>query len=311
MDYQNRFFESLVLSLTVVLHSIDFENQCSLKKQQQPREITKREMKTIDIDVAYGRINLQCATTVYWTQTFPERIPIPIQPYVEIQMEETWNHFSSHELNELLTSFNKEIRPMLLFHLLTCTFSLFAFLGNVVVAIVFRTGDWREFYPVACMGVVFLVLLITQYRTIKVFKDVLRQLSADLEKALEQTFLVRNNYDKKIKEDRLEKERDSDRNDSDINDDNNIDPMNSMNRESHLSENHSIEDGNKNGPGIISFELIMDNTMSRGGTVRIFHYKVRLHLDMDTDSDDTDNTELIRDESSVEEKKLNLYSQLQ
>lgn len=144
-------------------------------------------MRTLDIDVAYGKINLQCGADVQWNHTFPERIPDELQPYLDVRQEESWNNFSSHQLDVILTQFNDTIHPTLRFHLSTCIFAVAAFIANVVIAITFRRSNWRELYPVVCMVIVFAVLLITQYRTLKIFRQTLDILSNRLEKAIEKT----------------------------------------------------------------------------------------------------------------------------
>lgn len=144
----------------------------------------QKKTKTIEMCIVHGKINLQCGTKVQWSQTFPETIPPSLEPYVGIELEEHWNHFQSHQLEFLLDHFQQEIGPTLQFHRLTCLFSILAFVGNVVVAITHRHGHWRELYPVICMVVVFAVLLITQYRTVKLFRETLEKLTKRIKNSL-------------------------------------------------------------------------------------------------------------------------------
>ena len=157
----------------------------------------QNKTRTLDMDIVHGKINLQCGTKVQWSPTFPEIIPPPLQPYVGIGLEEHWNHFQSHQLEFLLDKFHEETSFTLQFHRLTSLFSILAFLANVVVAITHRHGHWRELYPVICMVVVFAVLLITQYQTVKLFRQTLEKLTKRMENALKKMLYKGTERDRK------------------------------------------------------------------------------------------------------------------
>jgi len=197
---------------------------------------------TLEIDIVHGKINLQCGTKVRWTQTCPEMIPPQLQPFVGVSLEEAWNHFQSHLLERALADFNEDIQPTLKFHLCTCIFSILAFIGNVVVAIIFRHSNWREIYPVASMVIVFAVLLITQYRTLVIFRESVDVLSKRLEKELIKTLL------------------------------------NKKRRKTGSSANFSANATEKNRTGITSFELNTENVVIGKGTTRTLLFTAKIGL---------------------------------
>lgn len=202
-------------------------------------------MQTLEIDIVYGKINLQCGTVVQWTKTFPETLPHQLQPYVGFSLEEAWNYFQSYQLDLLLENFNEDIQPTLSFHLCTCIFSILAFIGNVVVVILFRHQNWRELYPVTCMVVVFAVLLITQYRTVIIFRETLDILRKRLEKSLSKTLLKESKTQSGEREDQTHED---------------------------------VERKGEKSIGILSFEVVLENIVVGKGTTRSLLYTARIGL---------------------------------
>lgn len=217
-----------------------------------------KEMNTLEIEIAHGKINLQCGTKVRWMQTFPEMIPLQLQPYVGVSLEESWNHFQSHFLERTLADFNEDIQPALRFHLCTCIFSILAFIGNVALAISFRHNKWREIYPVTSMVIVFLVVLITQYRTLVIFRESIDILTRRLQKELEKTLLHRK----------------------------------TRSRGNLVSVDSNVDE--KNIIGIKSLELEMKNVALGKGSTRTLLYTAKIGLgatinDTDDDVSDTES----------------------
>ena len=158
-------------------------------------------MRKIEIEIAETKVNLQCGSTVKWNQYFPEIVPAELQPYVNLeQLEESWNSFSSEHLERILQDFNRDIQPTLRFHFATCIFSLLALVGNVVIALVSRRNNTGEIYPIICMIVIFLALIVTQYRTVMIFQETLNDLTRRMQKHLARIFLRRNASDRFIRQ---------------------------------------------------------------------------------------------------------------